>query len=386
MAPNLTTTTALFLTEDVYKSSEPSTSGTRSRGNEKKTEEQLGQELEKKQEEQPQYEWNIRWRNVIAFIYLHVFAVYGIYLAFTTAQWKTVIWAVWLAIFSAVGVTGGAHRLWCHRAYKAKWPLRLILCILQTAAFQNHIYEWVRDHRVHHKFTDTDADPHNSRRGFFFCHIGWLMVRKHPDVKNKGKTVDMSDLLEDPIVVWQMRTYLVTMPLLCFVIPAWIPVYFWGEDPWVSWYVASIMRYTLSLNGTWLVNSAAHMWGTKPYDKNITAVENTFVGIFGIGEGWHNYHHTFPWDYKAAELGRYAANLTTGVIDFFSLFGWAYDLKTVSEEMIRKRSARTGDGSSSDSTDHHDHDHDHANMVWGWGDKDMAEEDRKAAEIYNKSD
>ena len=71
--------------------------------------------------------------------------------------------------------------------------------------FQNHIYEWVRDHRVHHKFCDTDADPHNSQRGFFFCHIGWLMIKKHPDVKTKGKTVDMSDLLQDPIVVWQRR-------------------------------------------------------------------------------------------------------------------------------------------------------------------------------------
>ena len=73
------------------------------------------------------------------------------------------------------------------------------------SVFQNHIYEWVRDHRTHHKFTDTDADPHNSRRGFFFCHIGWLMVRKHPDVKIKGKSIDMSDLEKDPIVVWQRR-------------------------------------------------------------------------------------------------------------------------------------------------------------------------------------
>jgi len=70
---------------------------------------------------------------------------------------------------------------------------------------QNHIYEWVRDHRVHHKFTDTDADPHNAKRGFFFSHIGWLLVQKHPDVINKGATVDMSDLEKDAVVVWQRR-------------------------------------------------------------------------------------------------------------------------------------------------------------------------------------
>lgn len=63
----------------------------------------------------------------------------------------------------------------------------------------------MRDHRVHHKFTDTDADPHNAHRGFFFSHIGWLLVRKHSDVIKKGATVDMSDLEKDPIVVFQRR-------------------------------------------------------------------------------------------------------------------------------------------------------------------------------------
>lgn len=104
-----------------------------------------------------------------------------------------------------VGITAGAHRLWAHKCYKAKWPLRLILMFFQTMAFQNHIYEWVRDHRVHHKFTDTDADPHNSKRGFFFSHMGWLMVRKHQDVMERGKSVDMSDLEKDPIVMWQKK-------------------------------------------------------------------------------------------------------------------------------------------------------------------------------------
>lgn len=63
----------------------------------------------------------------------------------------------------------------------------------------------MRDHRVHHKFTDTDADPHNAQRGFFFSHMGWLMVRKHPDVISKGATIDMSDLEKDPVVIWQRR-------------------------------------------------------------------------------------------------------------------------------------------------------------------------------------
>lgn len=104
-----------------------------------------------------------------------------------------------------MGITAGAHRLWAHRTYEAKLPLRILLMIMQTTALQNDIHEWTRDHRVHHKFTETDADPHNAKRGFFFSHIGWLMVRKHKDVLIKGKTVDLSDLEADPVVMFQKR-------------------------------------------------------------------------------------------------------------------------------------------------------------------------------------
>lgn len=70
---------------------------------------------------------------------------------------------------------------------------------------KNDIYEWSRDHRVHHKFSETDADPHNARRGFFFAHVGWLLCKKHPEVIRRGKTIDMSDVLQDPIVAFQRK-------------------------------------------------------------------------------------------------------------------------------------------------------------------------------------
>ena len=77
--------------------------------------------------------------------------------------------------------------------------------ICQTVALQNDVYEWVRDHRVHHKFTDTDADPHNSNRGFFFSHMGWLLVKKHRDGYTKGKGVPMDDVAADPVVMFQRK-------------------------------------------------------------------------------------------------------------------------------------------------------------------------------------
>ncbi|XP_012276541.1 acyl-CoA Delta(11) desaturase [Orussus abietinus] len=333
--------------------------------------------------QEPKYKWNIVWRNVIAFVYLHLGALFGFYLFFTSAKFLTFLWSYILAIIAAMGVTAGAHRLWAHKSYKARWPLRVFLMILQTVAFQNHIYEWVRDHRVHHKFTDTDADPHNAQRGFFFSHMGWLLVRKHPDVIKKGATIDMSDMDQDPVVVWQRRLYIILMPLFCFLIPTWIPCYFWGETGLNSWY-ANIFRYTLSLNLTWLVNSAAHIWGTKPYDNSISPTDNLKIAIGAVGEGWHNYHHVFPWDYKAAELGDYKGNLTTLFIDICARCGLAYEMKTVPVEMVNKRSARTGDGTRI--TREQVEGHTYEGAVWGWDDTDMTVEDIKDAQIVNKID
>ena len=95
----------------------------------------------------------------------------------------------------------------------------------------------------------------------------------------------------------------------------------------------------LVLNVTWSVNSVAHIWGDKPYDKLIAPVENSFVSFFSGGEGWHNYHHTFPWDYKAAEFC-FKFDTATHLINYFSKIGWAYDLKQASPELIKAVVAR----------------------------------------------
>lgn len=59
---------------------------------------------------------------------------------------------------------------------------------------------WVKVHRMHHKYTDTDADPHNINRGFWFAHMGWYLLPKHPEVLKRLKEIDMSDINADPVV------------------------------------------------------------------------------------------------------------------------------------------------------------------------------------------
>lgn len=70
------------------------------------------------------------------------------------------------------------------------------------------------------------------------------------------------------------------------------------------------------------------------------------MSFFGLGEGWHNYHHTFPWDYRAAEYGQYY-NVTTTIIDFLAKHGWVYDLKSATPEMVARRIYNCGDGTHS---------------------------------------
>jgi stearoyl-CoA desaturase (delta-9 desaturase) len=69
-----------------------------------------------------------------------------------------------------------------------------------------------------------------------------------------------------------------------------------------------------------------------------------WVSALTQGEGWHNYHHTFPWDYKAAELDSYSGNMSTAFIDFMAKIGLAYDLKTVPPAMVLTTIKRTGSG------------------------------------------
>lgn len=323
--------------------------------------------LKKAEKRQLQYVW----RNIIAFTYLHIAAVYGLWLALSSAKFQTNILAFFLYVASGLGITAGAHRLWAHRSYKARFPLRVILAVLNTLAFQDCAMHWARDHRVHHKYSETDADPHNATRGFFFSHVGWLLCRKHPDVIAKGKRLDISDLEADPVLRFQKKYYMILMPITCFVIPTIIPMYFWGETFKNAWFVATMFRYAFILNVTWLVNSAAHKWGDKPYDKTINPAENPSVAALAFGEGFHNYHHVFPWDYKTAELGKYHINFTTAFIDFFAKIGWAYDLKTVSENTIEQRVKRTGDGTHN---------------LWGWGDTDQDATEKQSATIINRKD
>ncbi|CAJ0604465.1 unnamed protein product [Cylicocyclus nassatus] len=299
------------------------------------------EELLKEGEKIP-YKPEIVWRNVILFAGLHIGALIGFYQLLFIAKWSTVFWSIALHVAGAIGVTAGAHRLWSHKSYKANLPYRILVMLMNTTAFQNDIIEWARDHRCHHKWTDTHADPHNTKRGFFFSHMGWLLVKKHPQIKEQGKKLDLSDLYADPVLVFQRKYYIPMVLLFCFLLPTVIPVYMWKESPLIAFYTAALFRYCFLLHSTWFINSAAHMFGYKPYDSRISPVESVWTSVTAVGEGGHNFHHTFPQDYRASEYSM-KLNWTCLFIDAFAAIGWVYDRKSVSEEYVQRQCDKHGD-------------------------------------------
>ncbi|CAH2108170.1 unnamed protein product [Euphydryas editha] len=291
----------------------------------------------------------IRWPDLIVQVTLHLVTIYGIYLILIgEVMFFTIVFVFATIYTSGLGITAGVHRLWSHRSYRATLPLRILLAILFTVTGQRDIYTWALDHRVHHKYTETVADPHDVRRGFWFAHVGWLVLTPHPAVENRRAALKKTsvDLIDDPVVRYQKLFFIPLFLLLNVLIPVGIPMYFWGETLKNSFVVSFVTRFTVTLNIAFSVNSFAHLYGNKPYDRFIKPAENPMVSLAALGEGWHNYHHVFPWDYRTSELGR--LNFSTKVIDAFARIGWAYDLKAATTTMIVKRSNRNGDGTYGD--------------------------------------
>ncbi|CAL8130156.1 unnamed protein product [Orchesella dallaii] len=279
--------------------------------------------------------------NMLLYGTTHSLALYYLILNFLGIVPNTFVPEFIYGYLGGLGITVGCHRYWTHRAFKAKLPLQIFLMILQTISLQLPIRKWCLDHRIHHKYTDTDSDPHNSEKGFWYSHVGWKFLPKHPEFRRRLQSFDVSDLDNDPVVRFQNRWFWPLQFFFQVLVPVYVLQSFWPEMTVLQCIGANMRRYVVSLHITFCVNSVAHMWGDKPYDRTVTSVENFWVSLLAIGEGWHNFHHTFPWDYKTSEFG-WKLNISTVFIDFCAWLGLAYDRKTASNHVVEARMKRTG--------------------------------------------
>lgn len=142
--------------------------------------------------------------------------------------------------------------------------------------------------------------------------------------------------------------------------PTVVPI-LWGESLFTAFFTAAVCRFVFTLQIQFCLTSIAHYVGDRPYDGAISAAQTSLLNLLTLGEGQHNFHHVFPWDYKASEYSYYLTNLNTAFIDAMAALGAAYDLKTTSAAAMKARVLRSGDGS------HH---------VWGWRHQDAVAEER----------
>lgn len=157
-----------------------------------------------------------------------------------------------------------------------------------------------------------------------------------------GKKLDLSDLEKDPLVAFQQRLDPFWNLAWCFAVPAYV-CYMMG-DHWINGLlIAGVLRYVYVLHCTWFVNSLVHTVGeSRPYDPNHPTRESAVVSFFAIGEGWHNWHHAYGWDYAAAELDWWRQyNPTKMVLDFLALTGAVWGRKRAHTHWERRRAIWT---------------------------------------------
>lgn len=268
------------------------------------------------------------WENILFLALTHGAGAWGVaYAAGVHFDWRTAGVAVlWLAL-CMVSTTGGYHRLFAHRTYRASSPVRLFYLLFGAASFQGPALRWASDHRLHHARTDQEADPHNIRKGFWWAHMGWLFYRTPTDLTRS------EDLLEDPLVRFQERFYLPLGTLFGFALPALIASA-WG-DPLGGLLLGGFLRLLVQYHATFAINSVAHTIGRRPYSTQTSARDSGLTAILTLGEGYHNYHHQFPGDYRNGVLARHF-DPTKWWVWALSKAGLAWDLKRAPEEAIRQ--------------------------------------------------
>mgnify|MGYP002661848602 FL=1 len=248
-------------------------------------------------------------------------------------DFSTAAWVSFFIIFplNGLSITAGYHRLWAHRAYEASWPVRFVLMIFGTMAVQNSILFWSAGHRNHHRFVDdVDLDPYSAKRGFWFSHMGW-MLRDYPSGHLDYKNVP--DLKKDKMVMFQHKHYTLLAVLTNFGIP--LAIGYMSGDVWGVFLLAGLLRLVISHHFTFFINSWAHISGSQPYTDQNTARDNPVMALFTWGEGYHNFHHIFQYDYRNG-VNWWHYDPTKWLIYGMSKLGLARKLRRIPRFIIEK--------------------------------------------------
>ncbi|KAI1324702.1 fatty acid desaturase-domain-containing protein [Xylariaceae sp. FL0255] len=221
----------------------------------------------------------------------------------------TAMLAMALYILSGVGITAGYHRLWSHRSYKACAPLRYFLAICGASSVQGSIIDWCRDHRAHHRWVDTPQDPYNVHRSLLWAHMGWLIFQREKSTPR----IDVSDLQADEAAAWQHRYFAVLCLVFGYAVLAAVAWSGWGD----------------------LQGGILYAGVMKPYADSHSSRNHIFTALLTFGEGYHNFHHEFPSDYRNG-VRWFDYDPTKWCIAMWARLGLVSNLQTFDGNEIRK--------------------------------------------------
>jgi len=220
------------------------------------------------------------------FIFLHLGALLALHPAtFSWCAVATMLVMYWLT--ASIGICFGYHRYLTHKGMSMPKWLDYTIVFLGTLACQNGPIKWVAHHRMHHRFSDKEEDPHDASRGFWWSHIGWMLY--HRDRIDNPKSIELytKDIYDDNFYQF-LDKYFIHIQVALGII-----FYLIGGISWVVWGI--FVRIVLVYHVTWLVNSACHMWGYKNFElKDDLSTNCWWSAILSFGEGWHNNHHKHP--------------------------------------------------------------------------------------------
>ncbi len=258
-----------------------------------------------------------------------------------------------LALFyaaSLIGIEVGFHRYFSHRAFQTKPWIESALAAMGSMSFQGPVIWWAATHRRHHAHTDAEDDPHSpqaergagplaSLKSLMHGHFGWFFRADstHPT----GWESLVGDLYRKRNALFFQMNYL-PWPLLGLALPALAG---WAMRGDLMGFVlgglwGGLVRIFLANHGYWLVNSACHRWGKRPFNLAGDRSGNIpWLALPTMGESWHNNHHAFP---NAAKLQFRRFQLDPGgwFIAALELLGLAWDVNSPDREAVDRRRAR----------------------------------------------
>ena len=257
------------------------------------------------------------WPLITFFAIYHVLAVMALF----HFSWKGFFtFLVFYFITGCLGITMGYHRYFTHKTFKASKFLERLLAVSGTLSLQGSVLMWVGHHRMHHAGSDTEKDPHNAENGFWYSHMGW-MLNNNPDFDDETKLRRFArDIAADPFLMWISKpSVMIGMQVLLGVL-----LFAFGGLSTLMW--GAFFRTVFLYHSTWLVNSAAHIWGYKNFKTEDRATNNWIVALLSWGEGWHNNHHAYGESVRSG-YKFWEVDVTYMVIRLAKFFGQAWDLK-----------------------------------------------------------